>query len=152
MRSSNRGLLSLTTLGVVVATATAAASAPAGRYVLGSNVGGLTVHDTKTGLTWEQMFVPATQLSDAQMRCARIELETGEAGWRVPTLKELLTLVDYTTDNGSNAMIDAAFFPNTPPWGFWSSTTSTVRPQRCVDFASGLDGCAQSMNYIRCVR
>jgi len=75
----------------------------------------------------------------------------------VPTLKELLTLVDYSTDNGPNAingagaMIDLTFFPNTPPWGFWSSTTSTVRPQRCVDFSFGADGCVGTLN-VRCVR
>ncbi|MBH1988473.1 MAG: DUF1566 domain-containing protein [Myxococcaceae bacterium] len=43
----------------------------------------------------------------------------GDGSWRLPSVKELRTLVDVTTSNPS---IDIYAFPNTPASWFWSST------------------------------
>jgi hypothetical protein len=78
---------------------------------------GLVV-DASTGLTWQQAIAPAPlSWSAAKTYC------TGMAGgFRLPSLKELQTLVDYTIALPGPA-IDAAAFPATPPIAFWSSST-----------------------------
>jgi hypothetical protein len=52
-------------------------------------------------------------LADAKTYCASVG-----AGWRVPTIKELLTL-GYPP---RPAFIDATWFPNAPTLNFWSSS------------------------------
>jgi Protein of unknown function (DUF1566) len=46
------------------------------------------------------------------------ELSPPGAGWRLPTIGELQTLVDETT----NPALDTAAFPGTPSEYFWSSS------------------------------
>ena len=41
-------------------------------------------------------------------------------GWRLPSLTELQTIVDYTIASG--ATIDETYFPNTPSYQFWTSS------------------------------
>lgn len=47
----------------------------------------------------------------------------GFTNWRLPTLRELFTLVHFGVENSS---IDATYFPNTQAANFWSLTPSTV--------------------------
>ena len=85
---------------------------PVNRFVVVS--GGL-VHDTLTNLVWQQQTSTATMsLADAQTYCSSAGL-----GFRLPTLKELLSIVDHTVTSGPP--IDQTAFPNTPEEGFWSS-------------------------------
>jgi hypothetical protein len=90
------------------------APAPAGRY---TTTGG-TVYDTKTKLTWQQA-VPSTTYTwtGAKAYCAGLNL--GGTGWRLPTVKELQTIVD---DSRTSPSIDTAAFPSTPADYFWSSS------------------------------
>ena len=70
----------------------------AGRYDL--SVTG-TARDVKTGLTWQRV-APTTgrrKLADAKTYCATGTGLSG-TGWRLPTVKELLTLVDFTKPSG----------------------------------------------------
>ncbi|MCS5592211.1 MAG: DUF1566 domain-containing protein [Gammaproteobacteria bacterium] len=41
--------------------------------------------------------------------------------WRIPSVEELKTLVNYYSD--ADALIDVAFFPNTQANTYWTSTT-----------------------------
>jgi len=41
--------------------------------------------------------------------------------WRMPNLKELLSIIDYSQ---SSPAIDASFFPNTSYYSYWTSTSS----------------------------
>lgn len=133
------------------------ANAPPGRY---SIVNG-TVADSKTGLTWQQNIsqikYPMTSNSGgttATAYCASLGL-AGTQPWRVPTVKELLTIVDVTQ---SSPAIDPNAFPSTPADFFYSTTPSALLPgiYWTVKFDTGLaDGttaAAYFEEYVRCVR
>lgn len=97
-----------------LAAAPARAAAPAGRYTVATD----TVLDTMTGLTWQRAVPTQTYTwEDAGTYCGRLNL--GGTGWRLPTSKELRSLVDI---RASNPSIDTTAFPGTPNEKFWSST------------------------------
>jgi hypothetical protein len=146
----------LAVAGVMLSAVAADARIPAGRFVVSTDTSGGSptigiVLDQKTGLTWERSPGPLGTRDAAFGHCLDLELNSDTPGWRLPTLKELLSLVDYAGDYGPNALIDQTIFPNTPPFGFWSSTSSAARPAQCVDFTQGWLGCYER-NYVRCVR
>lgn len=115
------------------AKATAAPPAPAGqRFTLTEE----TVQDNVTGLMWSRKNVGAKRLNweAAKKACA----EAGEGGhddWRLPTIQELLTIVDYSK---SAPAIDSAFQCESS-W-YWTSTAAASSPSGCawvVDFYYG---------------
>ena len=135
---------------VVLSTASADASAPAGRYT----AAGGTVYDTKTKLTWQQT-APSTDYTwtDAKTSCAGAGASLGGAGWRLPTIKELQTIVD---DSRSNPSIDPTAFPGVPGNPFWSSSPLAGSSSNAW-FVSFYDGSASyggvsDMHNVRCVR
>ena len=143
-------------LGAVVLVAlflntTTVTSAPAGQYTLTS----ATVFDTKTKLTWERVALgtPMTYV-DAKTYCGSASTSTrlGGSGWRIPTIKELFSLLDHS----QNPAIDATAFPSTPASGFWSSTTYAAGPPNMwrADFSSGDVNITAPSNaiFVRCVR
>jgi hypothetical protein len=75
------------------------------------------------------------------------------AGWRLPTLKELLTIVDESRMNPS---VDPKAFPSTPSDFFWSLSTVGGSTGTARDVFFG-DGSTNTYNvtssfYVRCVR
>jgi hypothetical protein len=127
------------------------ASAPAGRYTISAG----TVYDTKTRLTWQQGFSASTMAwADAKTYCAGIGSTLAGTGWRLPTVKELGTLVDNSLVNGP--LIDLTAFPNTPSTWFWSSTeqAGTTNIAWLVAFANGSSNISYKTSNIevRCVR
>ncbi|MBN2573436.1 MAG: DUF1566 domain-containing protein [Deltaproteobacteria bacterium] len=140
----------------------APADTSAGRYDLSTD--GIAV-DMKTGLTWQRVSsATRRKLADAQSYCAT---DTGlpGTGWRVPTIKELMTLVDFTKPD--NYRIDQTVFTVTTDgvntYGvFWSATSVAAKPPYAqydseiwsVYFDRGanyyIDGAGYA--YIRCVR
>jgi hypothetical protein len=142
-------LLGVVAAVVLAANAIADAGAPAGRFTIGSG----TVYDTKTKLTWQQA-TPSTTYSwpDAKTYCAGAGL--GGAGWRLPTVRELQTLVDYS--RLTDPRIDTTAFPATPSAAFWSASPAAGSPSLAwlVNF---YDGFASSYDVttlvdVRCVR
>jgi len=100
---------------------TVRAAAPVGRYT----ASGGTVLDTKTKLVWQQPPAAAPMAwAAAKSYCAGLGATLGGSGWRLPTIKELQTLVDVSVATGPT--IDPTYFPNTGMGGFWSSTPSTA--------------------------
>lgn len=103
------------------------------------------VTDAVTGLTWERAGAPGThdQLAAADY-CAN-NRTAGIAGWRLPTLTELVSLVDFTVAP-PGPTIDGAVFPGTPGEKFWTSThcwgrtTDRVASAYVVDFKDGATG------------
>lgn len=138
---------------VALATRSAAANAPLGRYSIADAI----VLDTKTTLSW-QRTVPTTPFSwaDAQAYCASVGQSASpeRTGWRLPTVKELQTLIDRS--QASAPSIDPSAFPGTPSAFFWSSTllAGSLSYVWSVNFASGGTGNldASETNYVRCVR
>jgi len=96
---------------VLLLSVPARADAPAGRYMAGNG----TVLDTKTGLTWEQPASTTNVVwSAAKSYC------TGKGtGWRLPTIKELLSIVDF--GKTTSPKIDS-MFAGTVSNTYWSST------------------------------
>jgi hypothetical protein len=143
--------LGILAAGMLAIVNVASAAAPALRYVLTAE----TVFDTKTSLTW-QREVPAqgyAQVADASLYCQSLALAGG--GWRLPTIKELHTLLDVRdVDVG----VDQVAFPNTPTSAFWSSTPSlrasgwTWIFSFFVGFAYDEDEDEPFLHNVRCVR
>jgi Protein of unknown function (DUF1566) len=139
------GAVAVVSLALV---SSAEASAPAGRY---TTAGG-TVTDTKSKLTWQQAAAASTYAwAAAKTYCQMLSL--AGMGWRLPTRKELQTIVDYSQANPS---IDATAFPATPPAAFWSSSPLIGSPGYAwsVYFDNGYSAgnLVGSMLDVRCVR
>lgn len=124
------------------------ADAPEGQYIA---VDG-TVEDTKTRLVWQQSVGSQRTWEEAKDYCATLSL--AGSGWRLPGLKELLTLVDPTR---SMPAIDMAFFPGAPPGFFWTASRHAGGPEQihCVSFEYGGSYSKHATNtkaHVRCVR
>ncbi|MBI4654572.1 MAG: DUF1566 domain-containing protein [Nitrospirae bacterium] len=80
----------------------------------------------------------------------------GHSDWRLPTKKELMSIVDYSISY-PGPTINTTYFPNTKSFYYWSSTTYAGDPSYAwsVGFGEGgvYDGYAKDYyNYVRCVR
>jgi hypothetical protein len=139
----------LAAVAVVVAlTASVDANAPAGRYT----TSGGTVYDTKTKLTWQQAVPPGTYTwAGAKTYCAGLNL--GGTGWRLPTAKELQTIVD---DSETSPAIDTTAFPWPPAGWFWSSSPAAYESSKAwgVNFYDGFTNNVDVSvpGSVRCVR
>jgi hypothetical protein len=111
--------------------------------------GGL-VRDTLTQLVWQQQASNSTMdWASAQTYC----LSAG-VGFRLPTVKELASLVDLTLNTGPT--IDRAAFPGTPAEGFWTSSPYAGVSGRAwyvhFNFGNLNHNDVGSTNGVRCVR
>ncbi len=133
-----------------------------------------TVTDNNTGLMWQQAddgntynWYQASGTYDATYNpssvnvCGSLTL-AGYSDWRLPTKKELLSIVDYSVTKGSAPALDATAFPNGRPNAYWTSTIGMDHPNYAWDvvFHDGEAG-SKAMNqpviydwfpYVRCVR
>jgi hypothetical protein len=121
-----------------------------GRYTVSTDI----VFDNVAKVTWQRSAAPSTySWSAATSYCQTLSLGGFSAGWRLPTVKELLFLVDESVSNPS---IDGVAFPNTTPNFFWSSSlnSNTSGTVWAVYFYSGVTSeSAASVSYsVRCVR
>ncbi len=113
-----------------------------------------TVRDLGTGLVW-QRAVPLESFTFEGARAYCQELSLGaQQGFRVPSLVELLTLIDEHVALGP--MIDASAFPNTPSEAFWSCSdfggTAGLAWQLYFDHGNALYGLPSAPFRVRCVR
>ena len=111
-----------------------------------------TVHDTTTGLTW-QREVPPGRYSHAEALAYAASLKLAGGGWRLPTVAELVSIVDLSRYNPA---IDEEAFPNTPSDWFWSATPLAGGSSSAwyVNFSSGYVN-NYDVTYtirVRCVR
>jgi hypothetical protein len=147
--------LGLAVLLSVVSSSPVRADAPPGRYT----ASGGTVVDNATQLTWQQLVATSggddgagrSTWANANGYCASLG-----GGYRLPTAKELLTIVDFSK---ANPAIDtsASAFPDTPPEEFWTATPLAGSPPTSAWFISFVDGYAGNVdmtqpNRVRCVR
>lgn len=99
-----------------------------------------TVTDRATGLVWQKKDGGKHKWEQALEYCENLELG-GRTDWRLPSAKELQSLVDYTrspTTSGS-AAIDPIFPMTDMEAYFWTSTTHLdgPRPTNAVYVAFG---------------
>lgn len=135
-----------------VAPALSRGDAPAGRYTFPTTT---TVLDTKTGLVWQRKAstTAATQ-AGASSACFNNPMALAGTGWRVPTAKELLTLLDFSRTNG----LDSAAFPAEPAGAYWSATRANAAGDQAwiVNFppsnATHESAAANETHLVRCVR
>ncbi len=100
----------------------APAGEPASQYViLGGGTPTGTVQDTGTWLTWQQQVSPDLYtFDDAIAYCAANAAGLPGTGWRLPSMKELQTIVD---DHHVLPTMDPTAFPGAPSLlQTWSST------------------------------
>ena len=127
-----------------------ATAAPEERYRVADGA----VYDTQTQLTWQQVIPPARYgWADAEAYCAELSLgDNAGDSWRLPSINELQTLVDDTT----NPAIDLVAFPKTPSEYFWSSSMVIDDPTRAwtAFFTNGstYSFALTASKNVRCVR
>jgi formylglycine-generating enzyme required for sulfatase activity len=118
------------------------------------NNGNGTVTDLVTGLTWQREDDNVTKdWPEAVSYCNGLGLAGG--GWRLPTIKELQSIVD---DSVSGQFIDSNAFPGTNLSPYWSSTTYAPNSGYAWDlyFDNGYvyndPKTVDNFMYVRCVR
>lgn len=135
-------------LGLLLRPFVGGASASTGRYEISLD----TVFDNVTKLTWQR--APSTERvtwQGARDYCQKLPVAGGS--WRLPTLPELLSLVDRSA---LDPAIATTAFPGTPSDAFWTSTPFVRGSGSAwnVDFDHGGsdDDVVGSAYYVRCVR
>jgi len=109
------------------------------RYAFKDNNDG-TVTDINSGLMWQKDEGPELNWEEAMKHCAQLNL-AGYNDWRLPTIREIGSLLDLSFKDGT--WFHKQFFPGTKtaPLGFyWSSTTYGDTFGWGVNFQFGYDG------------
>jgi hypothetical protein len=123
-----------------------------------------TITDTHFGLTWiknphtdlPEEFKNTMPWQPAIDACKKLNF-AGHKDWRLPTVEELRSIVDYTRGAKDNEpAIDIKFFPDTKCGWYWTSTPCAWNSGSawCVNFYYGGVGSSYkaSVNYVRPVR
>jgi hypothetical protein len=159
-RSPSVHVAPMLVIGLCLA-APALADAPAGQYFQ-FDKNDQTIKDNFTKLRWRR-FITGTAVShtSAGIQCANL---TPVGTYRLPTVKELLTMVDEEPSGEYddallqtiNKYLDDQAFPRTPvDLSYWSSTIDPSESTRAyvVNFRSGLvkSDPTSGNAYYRCV-
>jgi hypothetical protein len=129
-----------------------AGAVSAGAKACRFTISGTTVHDPNTHLTWQRAAAPGTySWTGAVAYCPTVTDDGG--GWRLPSLKELVTLIDNTRYNPA---IDVNVFSGTND-AFWSATplsgsTASAWNIRFYLGTADISLPATSGAQVRCVR
>lgn len=112
-----------------------------------------TVIDTETRLMWQQATAPGAYTWEHALSYCKSLNFAGYSDWRLPTLKELFSIVDYSR---LNPAINTNYFPDTVSDSYWSSTTYADGTSGAwgMSFGYGDDDCYYKSNsyYVRAVR
>lgn len=160
-----RALAAIACGGLLAAAVLASADAPKDQYDVFDSTAD-TIFDQRTHLAWQRFpegiegGAPTGEtLASAQSRC-----NAAGPGRRLPSVKELLTLVDedphriYDDGGISYRWIDRNAFPTTVQAPYWSSSRVTGGSGDgkawAVNFASGLPTIESpgTLLYARCVQ
>ena len=111
-----------------------------------------TITDTQTGLMWQRDVSMARYTWDQALAYVHSLRLAGRSDWRLPTVQELVNIIDYTR---CNPAIDPIFSPTVAGY-YWSATTHATYPSDAwvVDFFNGdvfFDN-KDNTYYVRAVR
>lgn len=117
-------------------------------------ISAVTVIDKTTKLEWQRMDDNVTRnWDDAWRYCANLNLD-GHNDWRLPSVTELQSIVDYGSANAPD--IDPVAFTNTDATFYWTATNSASISSSAwlVSFQTGSTGeGGKFINAgVRCVR
>jgi hypothetical protein len=100
------------------------AQAPSYLYVTTTD----TALDTQTGLLWQRAALQqfSQSFTDALLGCQGLNLGGYSSGWRLPTIRELLSIVDERQPLGPQW--DRNTFTGGPLSSYWSSTPVAATP------------------------
>lgn len=134
---------------LVLLTGALVAAAPAARYEVSDEI----VFDRRTNLHWQRIDDGVLRThAQAVEFCAGAAFEQ-RAGWRLPTVMELQTLIDV---RASSPAVDTEIFPGTRAELYWSSTAFAKDDTKVwwVSADSGVANLAlrSETMYVRCVR
>lgn len=113
-----------------------------------------TTADPVLQLEWSGTVSTERFSLDEATEIATAHRGAGHSDWRLPTIKELLSIVDYTRHEPA---IDSAIFPNTKSSYYWSSSPFSANPDYAwiVNFDSGEASWVPRSNcaaFVRAVR
>jgi hypothetical protein len=127
-----------------------------GRFTVLTEFNREAVFDKETGLVWEKS--PSTDTYDwfdAQHYCNALTVGN-RMGWRLPTLQELVSLVDPSVPDPGPTLPSGHPFSNVQSSGYWSATnfaSSTSGAWGMVFDDSGVVvGAKSSHGFVWCVR
>ena len=118
-----------------------------------------TVTDGVTGLIWQQddsqneTIAGGHSWEEALAYCGGLELPAGQTGWRLPNVRELVSIVDRSrSERAIDPVFECGFH-----YGYWSGSTFIHDPDKAfyVGFNSGnvSNGIEKNNGYaVRCVR
>ncbi len=116
---------------------------------------GAVIKDNKRGLMWEESYHSAdvkVDFAEAKRYCRDLNL-SGFQDWRVPTLFELLSIVDFTR---AKPAIKAPFKQVKKDGSYWTVTPYVRESEErwVVSFKDGATSNAAENydRYVRCVR
>jgi len=147
--AARNGIRVVLALGVAAALASppSHADAPPSRYTLAAG----TVVDTQTTLTWQRDDDGMLRTwSEASDYCATLPLDGG--GWRLPAVKEMLSLVDTSRNNPA---LDPTAFAAATNGTYWTGSAQVGTGGKwTVYFPYGnLSWTTETdKNVVRCVR
>ena len=123
-----------------------------------------TITDNKTGLMWvknphtdlPEKFKGEMKWQPAIDACKALDF-AGQKDWRLPTVEELISIIDWTAGAKSGEpTIDTKFFPDTKTSWYWTITPCpwVAGGARVVSFYSGgVDSSYEDGSfYVRLVR
>jgi Protein of unknown function (DUF1566) len=112
------------------------------------------VGDRNTGLVWQRR-VPAETLSfaTANLLCNESTMG-GHSDWRLPSLKEMQTIVE---ERFANPMVDPVVFPDTPRGRYWTGSAADASGSTNAVYLEVGDGTTEHAAtgepfFVRCVR
>lgn len=157
----HRPPLFLAACGALLLSIAALADAPSDQYTPFAK-DRQDIFDAKTRLRWARYAVISVGSVDAaEAECAKGGFGDAGVGWRVPTVKELLTLVDEDPHNESlpdgavaQRAIDRNAFPGTPvDHPYLTAVRVGATGTWVVDFRDGHAsfGPLTGTYYVRCV-
>lgn len=97
------------------------------RFIVLSNMGSAAVLDRETGVVWERSPNTSTFVWGAALSYCNNLNVGGRTGWRLPTIQELMSLVDLSVPVPPGPRLPSGHpFTNVQSSFYWSGNTATA--------------------------